>query len=98
MTMTRQDVVSVLGSIDDVTIAEIIASGASLEELREASAWAFGDEALMSQGRPLPGTRIAALIDLDVAPSFYPVLSSFPAWVVPCWAGEAKGAGAEPLV
>lgn len=64
MTMTRQDVVSVLGSIDDVTIAQIIASGASLEDLREASAWAFGDEALMSQGRPLPGTRIAALIDL----------------------------------
>ena len=61
MTMTRQDVVSV---IDDVTITEIIASGASLEELREAWAWAFGDEALMSQGRPLPGTRVAALIDL----------------------------------
>jgi len=64
MTMTRQDVVSVLGPVDDVTIAEIIASGASLEELREAWAWAFGDEALMSQGRPLPGTRVAALIEL----------------------------------
>ena len=62
--MTRQDVVSVLGPVDDVTIAEIIASGASLEELREAWAWAFGDEALMSQGRPLPGTRVAALIEL----------------------------------
>ncbi|WP_263488544.1 hypothetical protein [Mesorhizobium sp. CA14] len=33
----------------------------------------------------------------DVAPSFYPVLSSFPAWVVPCWAGEATVTGAEPL-
>ncbi|MFK0692806.1 hypothetical protein ACFX5Q_32345 [Mesorhizobium sp. IMUNJ 23033] len=64
MTMTRQDVISVLGRVDDVAIAEIIASGASLEELREAWAWAFGDEALMSQGRPLPGTRVAALIDL----------------------------------
>ena len=64
MTMTRQDVVSVLGPVDDVTIAEIIASGASLEELREAWSWAFGDEALMSQGRPLPGTRVAALIEL----------------------------------
>ncbi|QKC98304.1 hypothetical protein [Mesorhizobium sp. NZP2298] len=62
--MTRQDVVSALGSIDDVTITEIIASGASLEELREAWAWAFADEALMSQGRPLPGTRVATLIDL----------------------------------
>ena len=64
MPMTRQDVVSVLGPVDNATIAEIIASGASLEELREAWAWAFGDEALMSQGRPLPGTRVAALIDL----------------------------------
>ncbi|MER9567494.1 hypothetical protein [Mesorhizobium sp. M0571] len=35
--------------------------------------------------------------ETDVAPSFYPVLSSFPAWVVPCWAGEATGASAEPL-
>ena len=33
----------------------------------------------------------------DVAPSFYPVLSSFPAVVLPCWAVEAMGAGAEPL-
>ncbi len=66
MTITLQDVVSVLGSIDDVTITEIIASGASLEELSEAWAWAFGDEALMSHGRPLPGTRMAALIDLIV--------------------------------
>ncbi|RWA69267.1 hypothetical protein [Mesorhizobium sp.] len=64
MTMTRQDVVSVLGLVDNATIAEIIASGATLEELREAWAWAFGDEALMSQGRPLPGTRVATLIDL----------------------------------
>ena len=64
MTMTRQDVVSVLGPVDNATIAETIASGASLEELREAWAWAFGDEALMSQGRPLPGTQVAALIDL----------------------------------
>lgn len=34
--MTRQDVVSVLGLVDNATIAEIIASRASLEELREA--------------------------------------------------------------
>ena len=32
--------------------------------MREAWAWAVADEALMSQGWPLPGTRIAALIDL----------------------------------
>ncbi|BCG96783.1 hypothetical protein [Mesorhizobium sp. 131-2-1] len=47
--MTRQDVVSVLGPVDNATIAEIIASGASLEELREAWAWAFGDEVLIAR-------------------------------------------------
>ncbi|MBZ9887182.1 hypothetical protein LB559_04370 [Mesorhizobium sp. BR1-1-3] len=62
--MTRQEVLSVIGSADDITVAEIIATGASIEELREAWAWAFADEALMGQGRPLPGTRGAALIDL----------------------------------
>ncbi|MRX37404.1 hypothetical protein [Aminobacter sp. MDW-2] len=64
MTMTREDVVSVLGPVDDTVIAEVILSGASLDELREAWGWAFGDDALMGQGRPLPGTRVAALIDL----------------------------------
>jgi hypothetical protein len=62
--MTREDVVSILGPVDEAAIAEIIMTGASADELREAWAWAFGDEALMNEGRPLPGTRIAALIDL----------------------------------
>jgi hypothetical protein len=64
MTMVRKDVVSVLGPVDETLIAEIIATGASFDDLREAWAWLNGDEALMSEGRPLPGTRIAALIDL----------------------------------
>lgn len=64
MAMTREDVVSILGPVDEATIAEIMMTGASADELREAWAWAFGDEALMNEGRPLPGTRIAALIDL----------------------------------
>ncbi|PSJ56293.1 hypothetical protein [Pseudaminobacter soli (ex Li et al. 2025)] len=64
MAMTRDEVVSVLGPVDEQTIAEIVLTGASLEELREAWAWTFGDEALMNEGRPLPGTKVAALIDL----------------------------------
>jgi hypothetical protein len=64
MTMTRKDVISVLGPIEDETIAEIIASGASVEELREAWAWAYEDEALMGEGRPLPGTKVGKLIEL----------------------------------
>jgi hypothetical protein len=64
MTMTREEVVSVLGPVDDVTIAEIVSSGATLAELREAWAWAHGDEAMMSEGRALPGTKVGKLIDL----------------------------------
>jgi hypothetical protein len=64
MPMTRKEVTSVLGPVDGVTIAEIISTGATVEELREAWAWAFGDEALMSAGRPLPGTRVGELIAL----------------------------------
>ena len=64
MTMTRKDVISVLGPMEDEAIAEIIASGASIEELREAWTWANGDEALMGQGRPLLGTKVGKLIEL----------------------------------
>ena len=64
MTMASEDVVSVLGPVDETLIAEVMATGASFDELREAWAWLNGDEALINQGRPLPGTRVATLIDL----------------------------------
>jgi len=67
--MTREEVISVLGPMDDAGVADIIATGASVDELREAWAWLHGDDALMGQGRPLPGTRVAALLDvLDPPP------------------------------
>lgn len=62
--MTREEVLSVLGSAEDILVADIIGTGASLGELREAWAWLYGDEALMGDGRPLPDPRVAALIDL----------------------------------
>ncbi|RCW80041.1 hypothetical protein [Phyllobacterium bourgognense] len=64
MVMTRKDVTSVLGPADEMTIAEIISTGASLDELRQALIWLNNDEVLMGESRPLPGSRIAALIDL----------------------------------
>jgi hypothetical protein len=61
--MTYDDIVSVLGSIDDDLAAGLIATGASVE-LREAWNWLNNDEALMGEGRPLPDTRVSQLIDL----------------------------------
>ena len=37
---------------------------------------------------------VAKLIGCDVAPSFYPAVSSFPAVLEPVRAGEATGSGA----
>jgi hypothetical protein len=62
--MTYDDIVAVLGPVDQDLAAELIATGASVAELREAFNWLNNDEALMGEGRPLPGTRIAALIEM----------------------------------
>lgn len=64
MAMTREEIVAVLGPADDQLVAELMATGASAEDLREAWGWLQNDEALMGTGRPLPGTLAANLIDL----------------------------------
>jgi len=62
--LTHKDVVAILGPLDDVTVAQIIATGATTQELAQAHAWINNDEALMNDGAPLPGGRVAHLIDL----------------------------------
>ena len=66
-TLTRKDVTAMLGELDDDVIAEIIASGATLEELAEAHAWLANDEPLMNAGRPLPSGRVARVVDIIAA-------------------------------
>jgi hypothetical protein len=67
MSVTRTDVIDVVGRIDDEKIAAIIATGASVEELVEAYEWA-ADEAddLAEAGRSLSGT-VAVVYDILVA-------------------------------
>jgi hypothetical protein len=62
--VTRDDVTKAVGPVDDVTIAEIIATGATADELAEAQAWIVNDEALMNAGKPLPSGRVRELIDI----------------------------------
>ena len=64
MAITRKDIVAVLGPVDDELVADLMGTGASTEELREAWGWLHNDEALMSAGRPLPGTRVGRLIEI----------------------------------
>ena len=62
--LTRDDVTTAIGRADDVTIAEIIGTGATVDELAEAQAWIINDEPLMNEGRPLATGRVRELIDL----------------------------------
>ena len=62
--LTRDDVLKAVGHADDVTIARIIASGATITELAEAQAWLANDEPLMNAGRPLATGRARELVDI----------------------------------
>ena len=62
--LTRDDVIKAVGQVDDVTIAEIIGTGATVEELAEAEAWAVNDDPLLNAGKPLPTGRVRELIDI----------------------------------
>jgi hypothetical protein len=62
--ITRDDVIKAIGSADDVTIAQMIATGATVEELAEAQAWMANDEPLLNSGRPLATGRVRELVDI----------------------------------
>jgi hypothetical protein len=62
--ITRDDVTKAFGPIDDVTIAQIIGTGATPEELAEAKAWIANDEPLMNAGKPLAKGRVGELVDI----------------------------------
>jgi len=62
--ITRDDVNKAIGAADDVTIAQIIATGATVEELAEAQAWLANDEPMMNAGRPLATGRVRELVDI----------------------------------
>src|SRR5690349_11967412 len=48
--VTRDDVIKAFGAIDDVTVAQIIATDATVDELAEALAWLANDEPLLNSG------------------------------------------------
>jgi hypothetical protein len=62
--VTRDDVIKAVGPVDEVTIAEIIGTGATVDELAEAQAWIVNDEPLRNDGRPLASGRVRELIDI----------------------------------
>ena len=62
--LTRVEVIKAVGETDDVTIAEIIGTGATAEELAEAQAWIENADALVDTGKPMPSGRVRELADI----------------------------------
>ena len=68
--LTRDDVTKAVGPIDDVTVAQIIGTGATADELAEAQAWVVDDDPLLNAGKPLATGRVRELVDIlaELAP------------------------------
>jgi hypothetical protein len=62
--VTRDDITRAVGQADDMVIAEIIGTGATVEELAEAQAWIANDEPLLNAGRRLATGRVRQLVDI----------------------------------
>ena len=62
--ITKDDAIKAVGGADDVAIADIIGTGATVEELAEAQAWIANDEPLMNAGKPLPSGRVGELVEI----------------------------------
>ena len=62
--LNREAIAEILGPIDDSLAAELVATGASEEDLRTAHAWVVNDEAFVNDMQPYPKGRAAELIDI----------------------------------
>lgn len=63
----RQDVTSIVGTLDDDKIAAILATGASEEEIAEAFAWANAEDDVLGEvEKSLSGT-VAQIFDILTA-------------------------------
>ena len=69
--LTHDAVCRIAGNMDDSKVAAVLATGASVEQLEEAVAWATGESDVMGDLRlPLTG-RVAALYDILTADEDY---------------------------
>lgn len=64
MALTREEVTSVLGPVDEILAAELMATGASLTDLEHAWAWINADEALINEFQPMPSGVVGLLIEI----------------------------------
>jgi len=62
--LTHDRVVSVAGALTDAKVVQIIATGATMEELEEAVAFAAGEDDVMGEARVPAAGRVAEIYDI----------------------------------
>ncbi|ARQ00566.1 hypothetical protein [Pseudorhodoplanes sinuspersici] len=62
--LTRDEIISILGPVDDELVTAVVATQATAEQLVQAMAWVNNDEALINDGQPLPSGQVAELVEL----------------------------------
>ena len=65
--LTGQQVHDIVGDIEDTKVAAIVATGATLDDLEAAMAWAAGENDVMGDVRHLASPMIAAVYDILTA-------------------------------
>jgi len=61
--LTREQVINIVGRIDDMKIAMIIATGATSAELMEARTWLHSDDYLGVALKRSPAGRVGRLVE-----------------------------------
>lgn len=62
--LIREQVIDICGQLDDMRIADIIATGASAAELMEARTWLASDDYLGGDLGRSPNGRVARLVEI----------------------------------
>ncbi len=70
--LTRTQVAGIAGQLDDFKIAAILETGASVEDLEEAAAWASGESDVMGDMRLRATPAVKALYDILTAEQKFP--------------------------
>jgi len=70
--VTRAQIKEIVGEMDDIKAARIIASGATLDDLEQAAAWAAGESDVMSAALLRASVKVQAVYDILTAEEKYP--------------------------
>jgi hypothetical protein len=61
---SRDDVVKILGPLDEIEVSQILEMGTTTDELAEAQAWAANEEALLNVGKRYPSGRAKRVLEI----------------------------------